>query len=81
MAGTILGVAAAAAAAAIALAGHVGGTHPAAGTVSPFGGPVPVHIARVGHIEVDLEAPAPARLRRVGCAGPSGPGTACFVAR
>lgn len=43
-----------------------------------FGGPVPVHIARVGHIEVDLEPAAPDALERTGCAG-APPGTTCFT--
>jgi hypothetical protein len=81
MVGAIVGAAAAAAAAAIALTGHVmGGTiTPATGTVSPFGGSVPVHIARIGHIEVDLEGSgARASLQRVRCATASGT-LACFV--
>ena len=45
---------------------------------SPFGGSVPVHIARLGHIDVDL-SPAGAGLARVRCVG-AGAGTACFVA-
>lgn len=44
---------------------------------SPFGGSVPVHIAHVGHIDVDL-GPAGGRLARVACAG-AGADTACFV--
>jgi hypothetical protein len=78
--GTLIGTAAAAAAAAAAIAGHVLGTSPAAVTMSPFGGSVPVHIGHVGRIEVDLGSSGPSGLRRVTCA--SGPATlACFVAR
>lgn len=81
MVGAVLGMAAAAAAAVIALAGHAVGTdRPAAGTVSPFGGSVPVRLSHVGHIDVDLEAPAGSALRPVTCAGTSGAGTQCFVA-
>ena len=79
MVGTLIGVAAAAAAAVIALAGHAFGTSPASGAVSPFGGSVPVHIAHVGHIEVDLERSSAVGLRSVRCAGAAS-GAACFVA-
>ena len=72
-------MAAAAAAAVIALAGHaLGTTSPASGPVSPFGGSVPVHIAHVGHIDVDLQGGSSTGLRRVRCA--AGPATnSCFV--
>lgn len=77
--GSLFGTAAAAVAASIALAGHSLGSSPAPGTVSPFGGSVPVHIAHVGHIEVDLESSGGAGLRKVRCAG--GPaGSSCYVA-
>lgn len=78
MAGTLLGTAAAGLAAAIALAGHSLGSSPGSGPVSPFGGSEPVHIARVGHIEVDLERGSGSGLRRVACAAPGG--ERCFVA-
>ena len=78
MVGTVIGMAAAAAAAVIALAGHALGTSPASGPVSPFGGSVPVHIAHVGHIDVDLQGPSATGLHRVRCAvGPAT--TSCFV--
>jgi len=47
--------------------------------VSPFGGPVVVHVARVGRIEVDLESSRRSELRRIPCAGAL-PGTGCYVA-
>ena len=80
MVGTVIGMAAAAAAAVIALAGHaLGTTSPASGTVSPFGGSVPVHIAHVGHIDVDLQGSSSLGLHRVRCT--TGPATtSCFVA-
>jgi hypothetical protein len=79
MVGTIIGTATAAAAAAAAIAGHAIGTSPAAVTMSPFGGSVPVHIGRVGRIEVDLGSSSASGLRRVKCA--SGPAQlACYVA-
>lgn len=83
MVGTFVGTALAAAAAAVAVAGQLAGTTSHGdGTVSPFGGPVPVRFARIGHIEFDLERPTAADLLRVSCAGPAaGEGTRCFVAR
>jgi len=45
---------------------------------SPFGGSVPVHIAQIGHIEVDLRSAPAGRLARVRCSGAQA-GTACFV--
>jgi hypothetical protein len=80
MVGPLVGTAAAIAAAAVALAGHAIGTSPTDGTVSPFGGSVPVHLAHVGHIDVDLEASVASGLHRVTCAGAPGAGTQCFVA-
>ena len=77
--GTVFGTAAAAVAASVALAGHTLGSPASAGTVSPFGGSVPVHIAHVGHIEVDLERSSAVGLRSVRCAG-AARGAACFVA-
>jgi hypothetical protein len=81
MVGGVIGAAGLAAAASIAFAGHALSTSPAAtGTVSPFGGSVPVRLAHVGRIELDLERAPAAGLRRVPCA--SGAATsACFVAR
>jgi hypothetical protein len=84
MVGTIIGsvfgtAAAAAVAASVALAGHTLGSSPVPGTVSPFGGSVPVRIAHVGHIEVDLSPAGNARLDRVPCAGTRDAGTACYV--
>ena len=84
MVGTIIGsvfgtAAAAALAASVALAGHALGSPPGPGTVSPFGGPVPVHIAHVGHIEVDLDRSSAAGLRQIRCAGAAS-GATCFVA-
>ncbi len=82
MVGTVIGMAAAAAAAVIALAGHAFGTSTAATVpVSPFGGSVPVHIARVGHIDVDLALSGSAGLRQVSCAGAAAGTTVCFVRR
>ena len=79
MAGVLLSGAVAVAAAAVALVGKAAGTQPATVPVSAFGGSVPVHIAHVGHIDVDLEASSGAGLRRVRCVSASGR-TACFVA-
>lgn len=78
--GSVFGMAAAALAASVALAGHTLVSTPDPGIVSPFGGSMPVHIAHVGHIDVDLESSSSAGLRKVPCA--SGlHGIACFVAR
>jgi hypothetical protein len=79
MVGTLIGTAAAAAAAAAAIAGHAVGTSPATGTVSPFGGSVPVHIAHVGHIDVALGSSRAVGLRQVRCAANSATLT-CYVA-
>jgi hypothetical protein len=46
--------------------------------VTPFGASVPVHIAHVGHIDVDLVSAGTGSLSRVQC-GRSAAGTACFV--
>jgi hypothetical protein len=81
VAGFLLSGAVAVAAAALALAGKAAGTQPAAVPMSAFGGSVPVHIAHVGRIDVDLEPAGPQRLQRVTCSGLSGTGTACFVSR
>jgi len=77
----LLSAAVAVAAGALALVGKAVGPAAAPVPMSPFGGSVPVHIAHVGHIEVDLESsPASSRLDRVRCAG-AARGTACFVSR
>ena len=62
-----------------ALSGALGAQHGSAVRQSPFGDSVPVHIARVGHIEVDLGSASAGRLARVRCFGAS-TGTDCFVA-
>jgi hypothetical protein len=46
---------------------------------SPFGAAVPVRIARVGRIELDLEPAGTGDLRRIPCAGAPA-GTSCSVA-
>jgi hypothetical protein len=66
-------------AAAGAIAGHANGMNPAAVTMSPFGGSVPVHIAHVGHIEVALGNSGAARLKQVRCATDSA-ALSCYVA-
>ena len=64
----------------LALVGKAVGMPPAHAPVSPFGASVPVHVAHVGHIEVDVEGSAgPTSLLRVRCAGAVGAGTACYV--
>lgn len=78
--GAVFGTAAAAVAASVALAGHTLGASPDPVTVSPFGGPVAVHIAHVGRIEVDLESSSSAGLRKVRCASGLN-GDSCFVSR
>jgi hypothetical protein len=81
MAGALVGAAAAVGAAIVALAGPVLGTGtPSSYPVTSFGGPRPVHVAQVGHIEVDLEPSGAAELHRVACAGVS-PGTACYISK
>jgi hypothetical protein len=86
MAGVLLSGAVAVAAAVLALAGQALGTQPATVPVSAFGGSAPVHIAHVGHIDVDREKGS-AGLGRVACAGASNRTivsnrtTVCFVAR
>lgn len=65
----------AAAVAAVALGGG-----PQATVTTAFGGASSVHIARIGHIETDLEAAGPGTLRTVPCAVPSHGATLCFVA-
>ena len=64
-------------AAAASSTGPSAGTHP---PVSSFGSSVPVPIAHVGHIEVDLAPGGAGRLQRVTCAG-APLGTDCFVGR
>lgn len=78
--GSVFGTAAAAVAASLALAGHTVGASPSPGPVSPFGGSVPVHIAHVGHIDVDLQSSSSAGLRKVRCAATQS-GYSCFVGR
>jgi hypothetical protein len=70
---------AAIAAAVVALAGNaLWGPQPLP-PPSPFGGLRAVHIAKVGHIEVDLEPAQANTLRRIVCDG-APVGTTCFVA-
>lgn len=69
-----------AAAATAAFGGHVFDSTPAAGTVTPFGGPVPVTIAHVGHIDVDLEPGRSSSLSRVACFD-GAVGASCYVGR
>ena len=80
MAGTLVGTAVASFAAAVAIAGHTLAASPAAGTVTPFGGPVPVRLARIGRIDVDFRGSGGVALRRVRCAGAT-PASQCFVSR
>lgn len=78
MAGARLAVAAVLAA--IGALGGALGAQPGPRTPeSPFGGPAPVHLARVGGIEVDLSS-TDGRLARVACVGAAAD-TACFVGR
>lgn len=78
----MVGLSAATFATLLAVAVALAGTAPSSGQVSgPFGGPMPVHLAHVGHIEVDLEPGRVAGLRRVPCAGVASPLASCFVAR
>jgi len=65
-------------AAAAAAAAALGGEAPVPLTTA-FGGPSPVHIVRIGHIETDLEKSDQGTLRRVPCAiAPAGT-TLCFA--
>ena len=80
MPGVVLAATVGVAAAVGATAGHAFGGQSSSGTVSPFGGPVPVHIAHVGRIDVDV-GPAGGALRRVRCAAARGGAVTCFVAR
>jgi len=82
MAHVLLSAAVGVAVAALALVGKAVGTQSPVVPASPFGSSVPVHLAQVGHIEVDLEGSGPAAgLVRVRCAGSSNTETACFVSR
>lgn len=63
-----------------ALGGALGAQPGSRAPQSPFGGPVPVRIAHVGHIEVDLASPGAGSLAQVRCSGAAA-GTACFVGR
>lgn len=67
-----------AAAAASAAAAVVGGHSPTMPT-SAFGGAFPVHIAKVGHIDVDLESDGRWALRQLPCVGASDT-TVCYSA-
>jgi hypothetical protein len=75
--GVLTFVAALATSAAVAAAGA---PSPAPSPVTPFGGPVAVHIARIGHIDLDTGPASGAGLRRIACAG-APPTTSCFVSR
>ena len=66
------------AAAAAATTAALGGQTPAPATTA-FGGPSPVHIARIGHIETDLEKSDRGTLRPVPCAAAHAGTTLCFV--
>jgi hypothetical protein len=48
---------------------------------SDFGGSEPVHIATIGHIEIELEPSSATGLRPVRCAGTASRTTTCFVGR
>jgi hypothetical protein len=61
-----------------ALSGALGAQRGSTAQLSPFGTSVQIHIAHVGHIEVDLRPPAAGRLARVPCRGGEA-GAACFV--
>ncbi|HEY2072328.1 MAG TPA: hypothetical protein VGG88_02000 [Gaiellaceae bacterium] len=73
---TLLAAAASATASALATASPRNEGTPAGG----FGGPTAVHIAQVGHIDVDLETSAPAGLQQVRCAVKLSAGATCYVA-
>jgi hypothetical protein len=75
----IIGGACALVAAGAAFGGHLLDPQSKPGAVTPFGGPVAVHIGHVGRIDVDTEAGAGRGLHRVTCAGPAGRATACYV--
>jgi hypothetical protein len=81
MAGILIGAEVAALAAIVAAGGHALAAQPYKGPMTPFGGPVAVHIAHVGHIDVDLGPGGRAGLERVRCGGIAGGTTACYVAR
>ena len=80
MPGIVLAATVGAVAAVGAAAGHVVAGAGPSGPVTPFGGPVAVHIAHVGRIDVDVGT-AGGALRRVRCAAAGGGAVACFVAR
>ena len=75
----VIGGACALVAAGAAFGGHLLDPQSKPGAVTPFGGPVAVHVAHAGRIEVDMEAGTGRALRRVACAGPAGRATACYV--
>jgi hypothetical protein len=79
MVAAVIGSACALVAAGAAFGGHLLDPVSASGAVTPFGGPVAVHVAHVGRIDVDLEAGAGHALRRVTCASAAGRATACYV--
>jgi len=74
---TILPLALVNAAAAAVAAVALGGQAPVAATTA-FGGSSPVHLARIGHIETDLEQSG-GTLRPVPCAVARPGSTRCFV--
>ena len=64
----------------VALAGQAFGAVQSTVATSSFGGPVPVYVAHVGRIDVDLESGGAGRLLRVACDNATA-GTACFLVR
>jgi len=66
-------------AAGAAFGGHLLDPRSPSGAVTPFGGPVAVHVGHTGRIDVDLETGAGRPLLRVACAGAAGRATACYV--
>ena len=75
---TILPLALLNAVAAAVAAASLGGRSPVPATTA-FGGPGPVHIERIGHIETDLEQSGGGTLRPVPCAAAHAGTTLCFV--
>lgn len=65
--------------ASLAVAGGVLGSARPQGPAGAFGALVPVRIAHVGRIEIDLRANDAGGLRRVSCARGSLATTSCFV--
>ena len=62
------------------LAAAVQGRSHAAMPVTSFGGSVPIRIAHIGRIDVDLDPTGHGSLLRVDCVGSPAVGTECFVA-